>query len=219
MVTENGEKSTAQIYENTRRKLGDSNTTPSPQLTVKMRCYRSATVCLVLLCVVLLTAVIVLSVKLTQDKDQLRVKIDNLTNERNWLMMENNELQKNFSKADEWIYFSSYFISTEMKTWDESRRYCRERGGDLIIINNTEEEDFISRKTISSGERFWIGLSDRDVEGTWRWVDGNPLSYSFWAAGEPNGNISENCVESIRPGWNDAPCYIAQKWICERNVL
>nr|XP_055073122.1 C-type mannose receptor 2-like [Misgurnus anguillicaudatus] len=236
MVTEDGVKSTAHIYENTRSKLGDSNTTPSPQPTVslvKMRCYRSATVCLVLLCVLLLTAVIELSVKLIQDKDQLRVKIDNLTkvtdflfaksenltNERNWLMWENNILQKNLNKGDGWIYLSLYFISTEMKTWNESRIYCRERGGDLIIINNKEEEDFISRKTISSGARFWIGLSDSDVEGTWRWVDGTPLNSSFWAAGEPNGNISENCVESIRPGWNDASCYIAQNWICERNVL
>ncbi|XP_073718513.1 uncharacterized protein [Misgurnus anguillicaudatus] len=233
MVTEDGVKSTAHIYENTRSKLGDSNTTPSPQPTVKMRCYRSATVCLVLLCVLLLTAVIELSVKLIQDKDQLRVKIDNLTkvtdflfaksenltNERNWLMWENNILQKNLNKGDGWIYLNLYFISTETKTWNESRMYCRERGGDLIIINNKEEEDFISRKTISSGARFWIGLSDSDVEGTWRWVDGTPLNSSFWAAGEPNGNISENCVESIRPGWNDASCYIAQNWICERNVL
>jgi len=45
--------------------------------------------------------------------------------------------------TDGWIYYQSslYFISSvnEKKNWTESRRYCRERGADLIIINNRLE--------------------------------------------------------------------------------
>ncbi len=47
-----------------------------------------------------------------------------------------------FLFTDGWIYYQSnlYFISTEKKSWTESRRHCTERGADLTIINNREEQ-------------------------------------------------------------------------------
>ena len=32
----------------------------------------------------------------------------------------------------------------------------------------------------------WIGLSDLDTEGVFKWPNGAQLSYDFWASGEPN---------------------------------
>uniref|UniRef100_A0A672KSD9 C-type lectin domain-containing protein n=1 Tax=Sinocyclocheilus grahami TaxID=75366 RepID=A0A672KSD9_SINGR len=69
---------------------------------------------------------------------------------------------------------SVYFISSETKNWTESRRYCTERAADLIIINNREEQDFV--KNISGVANVWIGLTDIDVEGRWKWVDGSTLT-------------------------------------------
>ncbi|XP_042598992.1 CD209 antigen-like protein E [Cyprinus carpio] len=149
---------------------------------VKIRSSRAAGVCLVLLCVLLLTAVIVLCVLIytkstnyTQERQQLLTKITNLTEERDQLKSERNELQKRL--ADGWKCHQSslYLISSEKKSWTESRRYCRERAADLIIINNTEEQDFV--KIISGGsELFWIGLTDIEVEDRWRWVDGSSIT-------------------------------------------
>ncbi len=44
--------------------------------------------------------------------------------------------------TDGWLHsnFSFYFISSLKKSWTESRRYCTERGADLIIINNREKQ-------------------------------------------------------------------------------
>uniref|UniRef100_A0A667ZLB7 C-type lectin domain-containing protein n=1 Tax=Myripristis murdjan TaxID=586833 RepID=A0A667ZLB7_9TELE len=43
---------------------------------------------------------------------------------------------------DGWITFSRscYFISSESKSWDESRQDCLKRGADLVIIKSKEEE-------------------------------------------------------------------------------
>uniref|UniRef100_A0A671NZ89 C-type lectin domain-containing protein n=1 Tax=Sinocyclocheilus anshuiensis TaxID=1608454 RepID=A0A671NZ89_9TELE len=62
-----------------------------------------------------------------------------------------------------WVYYQSsfYFISSEMKSWAESRRYCTEREADRIITNNREEQ--------VSERYFWIGLTDIDMEGRWKW--------------------------------------------------
>ncbi|XP_073729807.1 uncharacterized protein [Misgurnus anguillicaudatus] len=217
---------------------------------------RTVTVCLVLLCVLLLTAVIVLCVliytsnqqcqiknkNLTEERDQLLTKYTNIIEERDQLLNKNHNLTEerdeliakynNITKLNEhlnqeknklwtqlnarWIYYQSslYFISSEKKSWSESRRYCIERGADLIIINNKEEQDFIKNNYANDG--LWIGLTNTDWEGRWKWVDGSTLSYSFWRSGEPNGGRRENCVLTYSSGWADYPCNDAFKWICER---
>ncbi|XP_073672072.1 sperm receptor for egg jelly-like [Paramisgurnus dabryanus] len=167
---------------------------------VKMRSYRSVTVCLVLLCVLLLTAVIVLCVlintnnqqfniktkNITDERDQLLTKYTNITKQRDQLLTkytnitkERDQLLTNNTILTGWSYnqISLYFISSENKTWTESRRYCRERGADLIIINNREEQDFVQIMLRKAGTNVvWIGLSDSDEEGRWKWVNGSTLT-------------------------------------------
>ncbi len=33
-----------------------------------------------------------------------------------------------------------FFMSTELKSWSDSRQYCRDRGADLVIINTEEKQ-------------------------------------------------------------------------------
>ncbi|XP_056591959.1 C-type lectin domain family 10 member A-like isoform X2 [Triplophysa dalaica] len=109
-----------------------------------------------------------------------------------------------------------YLISSELKNWTESRSYCRDRGADLIIINNKEEQDFVNN--ITSGAQHWIGLSDSDVEGTWKWVDGSTLTSGFWEVGQPGYHRLENCALS-QPEWHDYPCTSFFKSICEKKIF
>uniref|UniRef100_A0A9J7XKU7 C-type lectin domain-containing protein n=1 Tax=Cyprinus carpio carpio TaxID=630221 RepID=A0A9J7XKU7_CYPCA len=188
---------------------------------VKIRSSRAAGVCLVLLCVLLLTAVIVLCVIFTQERQQFISTTENLTRERDQLKHEKNYLWSSLCKVDRWKCHQSslYFISSEKKSWTESRRYCRERA-DLIIINNTEEQEFV--KIISGGSGyFWIGLTDIEEEGRWKWVDGSTLTSEFWASGEPNSyrGKEEDCAINRSSGWADFPCDETYKWICEKSVL
>ncbi|XP_051540619.1 C-type lectin domain family 10 member A-like [Myxocyprinus asiaticus] len=77
---------------------------------------------------------------------------------------------------------SFYYLSSELKSWSESRRYCTERGADLIIINNREEHEFVRKVCVQNW--VWIGLTDSDEEGTWKWVNGSTLLSGFWSAGD-----------------------------------
>uniref|UniRef100_A0A8C9RBT5 C-type lectin domain-containing protein n=1 Tax=Scleropages formosus TaxID=113540 RepID=A0A8C9RBT5_SCLFO len=71
------------------------------------------------------------------------------------------------SCPDRWETFNSkcyYFSTLDKKTWEESRQYCANYGGHLVIIDS--EEELVT-------EKYWIGLTD--AEGEWTWVDGTPL--------------------------------------------
>ncbi|KAF4115380.1 hypothetical protein G5714_002869 [Onychostoma macrolepis] len=214
---------------------------------LKVRSSRAAPVCLMLLCVLLLTAVIVLGVNLHNMIEEFYIKNKNLTDEIEELKNRKHSLDKNItelsatnkhlieqkpdlqkkidelwnqiSKMDGWDCYQSslYYVTSEKKSWTESRRDCTERGADLIIINNRQEQDFV--KKISANAHVWIGLTDIDVEGTWKWVDGSTLTSGFWDPREPNGHRGENCALIYSPGWADYPCSDRFLWICEKSIL
>nr|XP_046183493.1 CD209 antigen-like protein A [Oncorhynchus gorbuscha] len=114
-----------------------------------------------------------------QHSDQLQTRYSNLTNERDQLQTEKAFLKMRLTNLkrtcpEGWQKFESswYFLSTETKTWKESREDCLERGADLVIINSDKEQTFL----FNLNRRVWIGLTDSLIEGTWKWVDGTPLT-------------------------------------------
>uniref|UniRef100_A0A8C9YAS4 C-type lectin domain-containing protein n=1 Tax=Sander lucioperca TaxID=283035 RepID=A0A8C9YAS4_SANLU len=117
---------------------------------------------------------------------------------------------------------SFYYISSDKMNWKGSRQDCRNRGADLVVVNNEGEQAFIN----SFRRIFWIGLTDKEEEGTWKWVDGLILnSTGFWKTGEPTGKFQgkeEDCVETffhaMISSWNDVDCAIQRHWICEKRI-
>ncbi|XP_071383523.1 CD209 antigen-like protein C [Centroberyx affinis] len=143
------------------------------------------------------------------------------------LAEERDQMEKKLNNIDQhtrqgWLYFndSLYYISSTKKTWTDSRKDCQQRGADLVIINSREKLDFTRQfqKTI------WIGLTDSETEGIWKWVDGSTLTTSYWHRGEPNSDQgrNEDCVENrffkVPNSWNDESCDIQNFWICEKTA-
>ncbi|KAI4891054.1 hypothetical protein NFI96_021539, partial [Prochilodus magdalenae] len=165
---------------------------------------------------------------LAKERDQLQTSYTNLTKERDLQLQNQRECQKKFSNLvralqEGWMFFDSsiYLVSTEKKSWSDSREYCTQRGADLVIINSREEQDFIGR--LRRGEKAWIGLTDRDREGVWRWVNDSALTTGFWRSGEPNVETQENCViigDETDPvyNWADYPCSVGFVGVCEKSV-
>uniref|UniRef100_A0A671TIR0 C-type lectin domain-containing protein n=1 Tax=Sparus aurata TaxID=8175 RepID=A0A671TIR0_SPAAU len=190
----------------------------------------AAAVILGLLCLLLLTGLITLMVRLqasynnlTEERNQLQTSYNNLTEERDQLQTKRNDLQR---KIEGWEYFrgSFYYVSSTKKTWQQSRDYCLQKGADLMIINSKEEQVCICDYANQFKKYMWIGLTDSQTEGTWKWVDGTLLmTKSYWTSGEPNGGTHENCGDiknyDATNSWNDESCSLSLNWVCERKHL
>ncbi|XP_074486706.1 C-type lectin domain family 17, member A-like isoform X1 [Sebastes fasciatus] len=167
-----------------------------------------------LLCVLQAALNISLRLALYNKTPDIEASCTNLTDE---LKRELINFDQYFQQG--WVYFrpSLYYISSDTKSWQESRAYCLQRGADLVIINSKEEQDF----TRIFHKQTWIGLMFR---GTWKWVDGTPLTKSYWGPGEPNGfeDRNEDCVKikfyEQENSWNDIQCGDQNFWICEKRI-
>lgn len=122
----------------------------------------------------------------------------------------------------------AYLFCTTKRNWSAARTQCQNFGLDLAIVEDADENTFVTR-----GESQWMGLTDRDQEGRFRFVvpgggtRGPEATYLPWGQDEPNNAQScdaaifnctrEHCVEVRADGmWNDAQCEKATRaYICE----
>ena len=80
---------------------------------------------------------------------------------------------------------NTYQVLADAKTWGESQAEALNMGGNLVTINSAEEQQWL-QQTFGTTEGFWTGLNDQFREGNFEWASGQRLSYTNWAAGQPN---------------------------------
>ena len=87
-------------------------------------------------------------------------------------------------------YYQLYPNNT-VSSYDQALQYCKARGGYLATLTSKEENDFVFNYMKSQGySSAYFGLTDASVEGTWKWSNGETVSYTNWHKGEPNGENS-----------------------------
>ncbi|XP_071583129.1 hepatic lectin-like isoform X2 [Heliangelus exortis] len=122
----------------------------------------------------------------------------------------------------EWEYFAGkcYYFSLKRMSWHKAKAQCEEMHSHLAIIDSFAKQNFLMFRT--RNERFWIGLTDENSEGEWKWLDGTDPknSFTFWKEGEPNNSgHNEDCAHLWGSGeWNDVYCTYECYYICEKPL-
>lgn len=155
----------------------------------------------------------------------------------------------------------SYALVNDMsRTWDEARRHAQTgsnsgtltagygtgTGETYLATVTSRAENSIIRRAIGTVSA-WLGGSDVQNQGTWRWVTGpegnrgggnatdhlglafstgsdgaqtaQPGLFAPWNPGEPNGGTGENFLEMIPgPLFNDLPSYSTRSYVRETNA-
>uniref|UniRef100_A0A3P8NI13 C-type lectin domain-containing protein n=1 Tax=Astatotilapia calliptera TaxID=8154 RepID=A0A3P8NI13_ASTCA len=201
---------------------------------VKKSSCRAAVILLGVLCLLLLTGLIILAFPFNQDKSEWEEEVGRqraLQISYNNLKTEQDQLQKNYdSVVQDRVQLQKKVEALtkekddlqkkfqEEKSWQESRQDCLQKGADLVIINSQEEQNFVNQLN----KYLWIGLTDSETDGTWKWVDGTRMTTSYWNSGEPNGLKNENCGQiknyNSKNSWNDEKCSILHSWVCEKKA-
>lgn len=109
------------------------------------------------------------------------------------------------------------FISSVGITWSDAKAAAESSSnkyyglqGYLATLLSADEAKLSGEQASGTG---WIGGSDAETEGVWKWVTGpeagTAMSYTFWNTGEPNNQGDEDYAHITQPGigikgsWND----------------
>ena len=121
-----------------------------------------------------------------------------------------------------WSYFGGYcyFTSRACASWLLAASNCSALSSSLVTVHNQEENVYIQHR--HNGERSWIGLNDRSVEGSFVWTNRELDSFRFWAPKQPNDFNDQDCVHTlgIEHGyaWNDVSCNKCYNFTCFSGI-
>ncbi|XP_038636630.1 asialoglycoprotein receptor 1-like [Scyliorhinus canicula] len=109
-----------------------------------------------------------------------------------------------------------YHFSAERGHWHNANSSCVAKNTTLAIVTSQGQQNFIETH---DRDKRWIGLTDLEQVGVYRWVNGDQLVMGFWARDEPNNAGVERCVTKgarYDPNkWNNDVCTTVHQWICQ----
>jgi hypothetical protein len=112
------------------------------------------------------------------------------------------------------------YALTPAGTWHKGQQLAREHGGELASIGSASLETWLLQTFFNSGlatGAVYIGMTDNVSEGVFRWSNGAAVTYTNWAAGEPNDWQGFEDYASWAGGqWNDLSGYDDLPAIIER---
>lgn len=96
----------------------------------------------------------------------------------------------------------TYYYSNSRATATNAIQNASDLGGHLLTIGSQAENNFIGNKV---DVPIWIGITDTNTEGDFKWITGEPVIYTNWNGSEPNDYLlGEDYTEMYTTGrWND----------------
>ncbi len=115
-----------------------------------------------------------------------------------------------------------YYI-TATGTWTQNEQIAIAKGGHLVTINNAAENEWV-RSTFAINGGVTIGLNDVATEGAYVWSNGDPVTYTHWAPGNPSDPVGDEDYGFMQNNgeWLDqtnCPYFSAGEAVIEVNTL
>ncbi|XP_055455473.1 killer cell lectin-like receptor subfamily B member 1B allele C, partial [Psammomys obesus] len=106
-------------------------------------------------------------------------------------------------------------FSQVANTWKEGLDDCNQKGATLLLVEDRVELRFLQDWVKEGGLSFWIGLSYKLLDKTWKWINNSALSSDvLQVTGEGKegscGAISKDKVVS-------ESCVSDNRWICQKE--
>lgn len=123
---------------------------------------------------------------------------------------------ENLTPSNATIYNGHLYQSFDKHfSWEQAKIYCEQIGGHLATITSADENEALKSLVENQAQAwYWLGGTDEESEGIWKWVTGEEWSYSHWNTAQPDNSggkehylhIYTNKQSTVYNGfWNDAP--------------
>ena len=110
-------------------------------------------------------------------------------------------------------------MTDEKKNWTEAEKFCKSEEGHLASVTSQQVQNFILEEAGKKKTEVWIGATDQESEGNWKWSDYSPFDFEDWVQ-EPIEDPKVNCVELYNTtdgaGWNDLECETQRSFFCAK---
>ncbi|XP_047474283.1 lectin BRA-3-like [Penaeus chinensis] len=111
-----------------------------------------------------------------------------------------------------------FFVSNFKLYWHEAHLHCLGMGADLAMHTQLHAlKTFVIQESFRSGS-LWLGSTDEEIEGEWKWLDGEPIDEGLWAEGNPNNkNGNQHClVMTVQqtPSLRNVDCSLLSYFAC-----
>uniref|UniRef100_A0A674I4S8 C-type lectin domain-containing protein n=1 Tax=Terrapene triunguis TaxID=2587831 RepID=A0A674I4S8_9SAUR len=115
--------------------------------------------------------------------------------------------------------FHCYLVGHTFVTFSEANKTCERSNGYLATVEDRNEQAYlISLIGLRPEKYFWIGLSDVEEQGTFKWTDGEAVLFTHWNSAMPGGK--SGCVAmgtGIAAGlWDVLSCENTAKFLCKQ---
>jgi len=135
-----------------------------------------------------------------------------------------------------------YLFGDEKKNWTAAEDFCRGEGGHLATVNTNATKEFVLDGW-KAGRNFdwtWIGGSDIEEEGVWKWTDCTKWEAEFWAFEQPDNynqdclilvphvycdfndhvdnNLRSFCNEVLSFMWDEFYCSVEMEFLCSKKI-
>lgn len=110
----------------------------------------------------------------------------------------------------------TFYLCLNRLTWLEARDFCADQGHVLARFESAAQQAEVAAaaEAIDAG-RWAIGLSDREVEEDYRWLDSSTPGFSSWASGEPAHQLDWfDCVFLDNGAWYELNCIEKGSFVC-----